>query len=347
MKALFVITPTQQQQQVTVKTTFMDQHKRKFVTIKNDDNVDRIVYCFRNDETVSGHINIDSSSLKKEIQHGGIVVELIGEVVTMHQMDNSRTRQLQFTHAVQHVAAEGVITNNEFEPESTNVLFFHFEPDSCQCCYESFHGEYTQCRYYIQVKILVLGKNTQPILSRSEFYISCEKDPNVMVPDTEGHVVYNESALSISKSNNKKLTMEVGLGDDLTFVLRLYKILYHMNDIVIGKITFLKNGIRLKRMEILIIRREKVFDENHVEIQSTTQTISKFEIMDGDPPKDQMIPIRLYLSGIHHLTPSYNIEGYYNVSYLLNFCLIDIEDRRLFKQQEIYLYRKEWPSWKS
>ncbi len=54
----------------------------------------------------------------------------------------------------------------------------------------------------------------------------------------------------------------------------------------------------------------------------------------------EIIPIRLYLSG-YELTPSYkSISGKFSVKYFLNLVLIDEEDRRYFKQQEIHLWRK-------
>ncbi len=75
-------------------------------------------------------------------------------------------------------------------------------------------------------------------------------------------------------------------------------------------------------------------------VETHTETLSKFEVLDGDPMVDQMIPIRLYLSGITHLTPTYVVDSVFDVTYHVNICLIDVQDRRLFKQQEIGLYRR-------
>jgi len=55
----------------------------------------------------------------------------------------------------------------------------------------------------------------------------------------------------------------------------------------------------------------------------------------------ESIPIRLYLDGFD-LTPTYrNIANKYSVRYYLNLVLVDEEERRYFKQQEITLYRNE------
>ena len=69
--------------------------------------------------------------------------------------------------------------------------------------------------------------------------------------------------------------------------------------------------------------------------------VAKFEIMDGAPVRGESIPIRLFLSGFDNLTPTFrNVSNKFSVRYMLNLVLIDEEDRRYFKQQEITLYRK-------
>lgn len=54
-----------------------------------------------------------------------------------------------------------------------------------------------------------------------------------------------------------------------------------------------------------------------------------------DINEDQCIPVRLYLTGFE-LTPTYtNVQNKFSVRYFLNLVLVDEEDRRYFKQQEI------------
>lgn len=72
-----------------------------------------------------------------------------------------------------------------------------------------------------------------------------------------------------------------------------------------------------------------------------TDTLTKFEVMDGAPVRGESIPIRLYLTGFD-LTPTYrSIHNLFSVRYYVNLVLVDEEDRRYFKQQEITLYRKD------
>lgn len=60
---------------------------------------------------------------------------------------------------------------------------------------------------------------------------------------------------------------------------------YHLKDVIVGKIYFLLVRIKIKHMEIDIIKREttgtgpNVYHEN--------DTIAKYEIMDGAPVRGQ------------------------------------------------------------
>lgn len=105
---------------------------------------------------------------------------------------------------------------------------------------------------------------------------------------------------------------------------------YHMKDVIIGKIYFLLVRIKIKHMEVSLIRREttgtgpNAYNESH--------TLTKFEIMDGAPVRGESIPVRIFLAGFD-LTPSYrNIASLFSLKYYLNLVLVDEEDRRYFKQ---------------
>ena len=58
--------------------------------------------------------------------------------------------------------------------------------------------------------------------------------------------------------------------------------------------------------------------------------------------RGESIPIRLFLDGFEALSPTYkNVNNKFSVKYYLNLVLVDEEDRRYFKQQEIQLWRRE------
>lgn len=123
-----------------------------------------------------------------------------------------------------------------------------------------------------------------------------------------------------------------------------------------GKIYFLLVRIKIKHMELSIIRRETTGAREQPRwmcsailiMQSTapnqyneSETITKFEIMDGAPVRGETIPIRLFLGGFE-LTPTFrDVNKKFSARYYLNLVLIDEENRRYFKQQEITIFRAE------
>ena len=101
-------------------------------------------------------------------------------------------------------------------------------------------------------------------------------------------------------------------------------------------------------MELSIIRRETTGSPPNQYNES--ETITKFEIMDGAPVRGESssdigenqsdvlltgetIPIRLFLGGFD-LTPTFrDVNKKFSVRYYLNLVLVDEENRRYFKQQ--------------
>ena len=80
---------------------------------------------------------------------------------------------------------------------------------------------------------------------------------------------------------NNSIKMEVGIEDCLHIEFEYNKAKYHLKDIVIGKIFFLLVRIKIKHMEIAIIRRESV--GSGPSVTPASDTVTKFEIMDGCP----------------------------------------------------------------
>lgn len=117
---------------------------------------------------------------------------------------------------------------------------------------------------------------------------------------------------------------------------------YNLTDVVIGKIYFLLVRIKIKHMEVVIIKRESCGSGAGPNTYNESENISKYEIMDGAPVRGESIPIRLFLSP-YELTPTFkNVQNKFSVKYYLNLVLVDEEDRRYFKQQEITLWRKNY-----
>jgi vacuolar protein sorting-associated protein 26 len=74
---------------------------------------------------------------------------------------------------------------------------------------------------------------------------------------------------------------------------------YHLKDVIVGKIYFLLVRIKIKHMELSIIRRETTGSPPNQYNES--ETITKFEIMDGAPVRGTFPPSCLSLPGIMNL----------------------------------------------
>jgi vacuolar protein sorting-associated protein 26 len=75
--------------------------------------------------------------------------------------------------------------------------------------------------------------------------------------------------------------MEVGIEDCLHIEFEYNKSKYHLKDVIVGKIYFLLVRIKIKHMEIAIIKKENT--GNGPNIYAENETIAKYEIMDGAP----------------------------------------------------------------
>eukprot|EP00731_Ephydatia_muelleri_P024955 Em0017g38a len=135
--------------------------------------------------------------------------------------------------------------------------------------------------------------------------------------------------------------MEVGIEDCLHIEFEYNKPKYHLKDIVVGKVYFLLVRVKIRFMELSLIKKETIIGVPSIPPEN--QTIAKYEIMDGAPVKGETVPIRLFLGG-YNLTPTLkDVDKKFSVQYYLNLVLVDEEDRRYFKQQEIFLWRRADP----
>jgi vacuolar protein sorting-associated protein 26 len=210
---------------------------------------------------------------------------------------------------------------------------------------ESYRGRNVSVRYVLKVSV---DRKFLPPLTH-------ERDVWVQLLGNEPEI-------------HEPIKMEVGIEDCLHIEFEYERRMYHLRDVIRGKIHFLLVRIKIKHMELAVIRRETSGEGVAVAMAATegnaqassapsaanssssasnicteTQTLVKYEIMDGAPVKDEVIPVKLSLEGIPaDLTPTYTaVNNRFSVRYYLNLVLVDEDDRRYFKQQEIILWRKE------
>lgn len=280
---------------------------------------------YTNKDTVKGFVKVIPIPGKR-VEHVGIRVQLVGEIV----MASDESHPHEILSLVRDLAPPGEMMSQETYP---------FEFKSVEMEYDSYRGTRVKLRY--AVRVIVARSMGQSLIQ--DYYFEVQ-NPIDQIPEGVGDpikvcILHAGDMCAGIFTRLLCVQMEVGIEDCLHIEFEYGRDSYHLNDTVIGKINFLLVRIKLKHMELEIKRRETVGGGMNARLESTT--VAKFEIMDGAPARGESIPIRLYLSP-YALTPTYeNVHNKFGVKYSINLVLVDEEDRRYFKQQDIKLYRLE------
>jgi vacuolar protein sorting-associated protein 26 len=255
---------------------------------------------FEASEAVNGKVTI-SVPAGKRFEHLGAKVDLYGVVETYVD----RTVD-EFCTGVCELSGAGELSGD---------TDFEFKFDGIGKHFETYFGVNARVRYYVRVTVA--------------------RSYNSNVVEERGFCV---EALQVVDDEVGGIKLEVGIEECLHIEFEYNKSKYHLEDVVLGKIYFLLVRIKIKHMEVAIIRRETAGPPGS-EVRET-DTIAKYEVMDGAPAKGECVPLRMYLSGFD-LTPTYrNVRNKFSVKYFLNLVLVDEEDRRYFKQSEVTFWRK-------
>ena len=204
----------------------------------------------------------------------------------------------------QDLAAPGELSESEALP---------FEFKDVEKVYESYNGINVKLRYFLRVTV---NRRMSDMVKERDIWVHSFRLP---------------------PESNNAIKMEVGIEDCLHIEFEYNKSKYHLKDVIVGKIYFLLVRIKIKHMELSIIRRETTGAAPNQYNES--ETITKFEIIDGAPVRGETIPIRLFLGGFELTTTFRDVNKKFSTRYYLNLVLIDEENRRYFKQQEITFFR--------
>jgi vacuolar protein sorting-associated protein 26 len=283
---------------------------------------DQTIYAYGEHEDVQGvaHLTLPPG---KKFEHLGIKIQFVGRV-DMSQAIHDGRAHYDFISLTKELHPPGILYQTQ-----TSFPFF-FRTDSKP--YETYNGRNVHVRYFVRV------------LVERKFFPAIKQDQEMIV-----QLLKSEPRL------NEAIKMEVGIEECLHIEFQYQKRYYHLNDVIEGNIHFMLVRIKIKYMELAVIRRETSGEgvvnskpggigagDTGASVSTETQTLTRFEIMDGAPVKGEVIPVRLFLDGIPaDLTPTYDAPNTrFAVRYYLNLVLVDEEDRRYFKQQEIILWRK-------
>ncbi|KAL4402888.1 Vacuolar protein sorting-associated protein 26 [Malassezia pachydermatis] len=276
-----------------------DEHDRKTVEVKTENPNKETIPVYFDGESLQGTVVVQPRNAKK-LQHDGIRIEFIGCMELFYDRGN----HYEFLSLGQEIAPAGEIRDSESLP-------FSFK--DVEKLYESYNGINVKLRYFFRVTV---HRRMSDIVRERDIWVHSFRLPT---------------------DSNNAIKMEVGIEDCLHIEFEYNKSKYHLKDVIVGKIYFLLVRIKIKHMELSIIRRETTGAAPNQYNES--ETITKFEIMDGAPVRGETIPIRLFLGGFE-LTPTFrDVNKKFSTRYYLNLVLIDEENRRYFKQQEITFFR--------
>ncbi|CAN1837569.1 Vacuolar protein sorting-associated protein 26A [Linum perenne] len=282
-----------------ISIVFADRRSRKQVPLKKENGQIATVPLYQSQENIAGEVVVEPTQGKK-IEHNGIKIELLGQI----ELYFDRGNFYDFTSLVRELDVPGDLYEKKSYP---------FEFSTVEMPYESYSGVNVRLRYASVGTLQVL---------LSDFVYPVRNFQHCQPYFSSSHI---------------DLFMEVGIEDCLHIEFEYNKSKYHLKDVIIGKIYFLLVRIKIKNMELEIRRRESTGSGPNTYVE--TETLAKYELMDGAPVRGESIPVRLFLSP-YELTPTYrNINNKFSVKYYLNLVLVDEEDRRYFKQQEITVYR--------
>jgi vacuolar protein sorting-associated protein 26 len=288
--------------------TSIEPHNRTITNVNHylseTDKTPHSVPLFFDGETIQGDVNIQLR--KQKLEHKGIQIEVIGVI----ELFGDKSNQYEFLSDASLLAGPEVLTRSTKYP---------FKFDRVNKPHESYTGINVKCRYFLRVRVV---KMLADIVKELDFAV---------------HTISTYSDLT-----DKPLKMEVGIDQCLHIEFEYKKSRYHLEDCIVGRIYFMVVRLKIKHMEICIIRKESAgFGQNQY---NEPEVMAKYDIMDGPPNKGEDIPLRLYLkpyAKAGKLTPTMkDVAKRFSVRYFLHLKLIDEDERTYYKQQEITLWRK-------
>lgn len=224
---------------------------RKRITISEKTGESAKLPTFYDQENISGKIILNLNKLKK-MEHTGIKIELVGQI----EQNKDKGNPSRFISMTRDLEPAGIISN-----EITNI---NFEFKNVEKQFETYRGNNIAVKYLL--KVSVLAKMRQ-VFQEIEFAVINPKDPNTLTVD------------------NTPIKLEVGIEDWLHLVFDVKRNKFSLRDCIMGEVRFKKVGLRLKSMELQVIKKEIIGAGSLA--QAETDIITRFEIMDGAPIKSK------------------------------------------------------------
>eukprot|EP01002_Notosolenus_urceolatus_P003751 NODE_1991_length_1231_cov_9.720812_g1652_i0.p1 GENE.NODE_1991_length_1231_cov_9.720812_g1652_i0~~NODE_1991_length_1231_cov_9.720812_g1652_i0.p1 ORF type:complete len:334 (+),score=91.82 NODE_1991_length_1231_cov_9.720812_g1652_i0:101-1102(+) len=263
---------------------------------------------FAHDEPVSGVVKIKPH---KKIEHKGVTVSFVGTIITNSDRED---RQEFFSHTQKDAGTSepGLLeANKEIE-----IPFEFGAPKP----FESYRGLNATVTYQIRVAV---QKKLKDISFKQEVWVHKIETEDNYDPATIEDEDPTRSAVWHKQYDFPPghVSMEVGVDDILHIEFKYDKKRFHLRERVLGQVSFKVVQLNLLFGEVSIVKREYIGTGDCQFYE--TETLQKYEIMDGTPIPGEIVPIRLYLGAVKRLTPTYEmVKQCFSVKYFINLVLV-------------------------
>ena len=169
-----------------------------------------------------------------------------------------RGNHYEFLSLVQELAAPGDLQH----PQTFDFNFKNVEKQ-----YESYNGINVKLRYFVRVTV---SRRMTDVMREKDIWVYSYRIP----PET-----------------NSSIKMDVGIEDCLHIEFEYSKSKYHLKDVIVGRIYFLLVRLKIKHMELSIIRRETTGVAPNQYNES--ETLVRFEVSAACEPSQGIFADRL------------------------------------------------------
>lgn len=230
---------------VDIDVVLQNADDRQMVDVKLDKNRREKAPLYMDGESVRGAVTVRPKDGKR-LEHTGIKVQFIGSIGTggpyagphppllrgrrtpptntaLPEMFFDRGNHYEFLSLVQELAAPGELQH----PQTFDFNFKNVEKQ-----YESYNGINVKLRYYVRVTV---SRRMADVIREKDLWVYSYRIP----PEI-----------------NSSIKMDVGIEDCLHIEFEYSKSKYHLKDVIVGRIYFLLVRLKIKHMELSIIRRE-------------------------------------------------------------------------------------------
>lgn len=159
------------------------------------------------------------------------------------EMFFDRGNHYEFLSLGQELAAPGDLQH----PQT-----FDFEFKNVEKQYESYNGINVKLRYFVRVTV---SRRMADVIREKDIWVYSY----IMPPES-----------------NSSIKMDVGIEDCLHIEFEYSKSKYHLKDVIVGRIYFLLVRLKIKHMELSIIRRETTGTAPNQYNES--ETLVRFEV---------------------------------------------------------------------